>query len=255
MMMNKRTFSIFAAQNNCAVKFTKMKPKYIYFDLDNTLINHSKAESEAQRDTFSGFPEFEHTDMESWLKAYTEENHQLWQQYQKGTIDREHLQFQRFYRPMKNLGISTERSEEIGWAYMKNYRKYWTWVEGAREALEIVADRFPVGIVTNGFLETQQKKIEVMNLNQFTDNFIITEEIGVMKPHPKVFDIATERAGTERDQILYVGDSYSSDVIGGRNAGWQTAWFTAFMNDIEDEQTADFMFDQFPMLTHYLNGR
>jgi putative hydrolase of the HAD superfamily len=231
-----------------------MKPSYVYFDLDNTLLNHSKAESEAQRDTFTEFPEFEETDIDSWLIAYKDENHKLWLKYQDGKIDREFLQYQRFLRPMKKLGLSTDRSEEIGWAYMQNYRKYWTWVDGAKEALKHVADRFPVGIVTNGFLETQQKKIEVMGLDQYTNNFIITEEVGVMKPHPKVFDVATERSGAERNKILYVGDSYSSDVIGGRDAGWQTAWFTAFMKDIEEDQTADFMFDRFPMLTDYLNG-
>ena len=231
-----------------------MKPSYIYFDLDNTLLNHSKAESEAQKDTFSGFPEFEETDIDSWLYSYKEDNHQLWLQYQEGKIDREYLQFQRFFRPMKKLGLSTGRSAEIGRAYMQNYRKYWTWIDGAKEALEMVADQFPVGIVTNGFLETQQKKIEVMELDQYTDNFIITEEVGVMKPHPKVFDVATERSGAERNKILYIGDSYSSDVIGGRDAGWQTAWYTAFMNEIEENQTADFIFDHFPMLTDYLNG-
>ena len=231
-----------------------MKPSFIYFDLDNTLLNHTKAESAAQKDTFTGFHEFEETDIALWLSAYKEENHELWLKYQQGKIDRDYLQYQRFYKPMKKLGLSTEKSEEIGLAYMQNYRKYWTWVDGAKEALELVADRFPVGIVTNGFLETQKNKIEVMGLDQYTDNFIITEEIGVMKPHPKVFDVATERSGADRNEILYVGDSYSSDVIGGRDAGWQTAWFTAFMNEIEENQTADFMFDRFPMLTDYLNG-
>ena len=231
-----------------------MKPSFIYFDLDNTLLNHTKAESAAQKDTFTGFHEFEETDIALWLDAYKEENHELWLKYQQGKIDRDYLQYQRFYRPMKKLGLSTDNSSEIGLAYMQNYRKYWTWVDGAKEALELVADRFPIGIVTNGFLETQQNKIEVMGLDQYTDNFIITEEIGVMKPHPKVFDVATERSGADRNEILYVGDSYSSDVIGGRDAGWQTAWFTAFMNEIEENQTADFMFDRFPMLTDYLNG-
>lgn len=231
-----------------------MKPSYIYFDLDNTLLDHSKAESEAQRDTFTDFPEFEDTDIDSWLTAYKNENHELWLKYQEGKIDRYYLQSQRFYRPMKKLGLPTDRSEQIGKAYMQNYRKYWTWVDGAKEALEQVSEWFPVGIVTNGFLETQQKKIEVMSLDQYTENVLITEEVGVMKPHPKVFDVATERSGAERNQILYVGDSYSSDIIGGRDAGWNTAWFTAFMNDIKEGQTADFMFDRFPMLTDYLNG-
>ncbi|MDX1640409.1 MAG: HAD-IA family hydrolase, partial [Balneolaceae bacterium] len=92
-----------------------------------------------------------------------------------------------------------------------------------------------------------------MGLDQYTDLFVITEEIGVMKPHQKVFDVATERAGVEREEILYVGDSYSSDIIGGRNAGWKTAWFTALVSEIEDGQTADFQFDDFDDLLKVLN--
>jgi putative hydrolase of the HAD superfamily len=74
-----------------------------------------------------------------------------------------------------------------------------------------------------------------------------------MKPHPKVFDVATERAGVVRDSILYVGDSYSSDIVGGRNAGWTTAWFTALNGGIEEGQTADFIFDDFDELLEKLD--
>lgn len=231
-----------------------MTPGYIYFDLDNTLLDHTSAEEKAHKAIFSKFSEFEEISFSEWLGAYKQVNHELWNHYQNGDTDRESLQYERFYRPLENLKLTTDRSETIGASYMQEYRKYWTWVDGAKEAIDIVSERYPIGIVTNGFLETQQLKIESMELSKYTDNFIITEEIGVMKPHPRVFDVATEKAGSKREQILYVGDSYSSDIMGGRNAGWKTAWFTAFLNEIEQNQTADFMFDQFPMLIHYLNG-
>lgn len=233
-----------------------MTPKFIYFDIDNTLLNHSAAEESAQKEIYNTYPELQTVKQDEWLQAYKMMNHSLWLQYQKGKISREHLQFTRFAGTMKKLGITAGRSEEIGQHYMEQYRQHWTWVDGAEEAIEMLAGYFPVGFITNGFLETQQKKIEYMGLGRFSSRFIISEEIGVMKPHPKVFDAATERAGTVREQILYVGDSYSSDITGGRNAGWQTAWFTALIgeDEIAEGQTADFVFDRFPMLTNYLNG-
>jgi len=231
-----------------------MNPKFIFFDLDNTLLNHDSAETAAQNDLYESTPELQEVSLDEWLSTYKTINHNLWLKYQEGKIDRHHLQFSRFHDAMDELGISTKRSKEVGRTYMQCYRNHWSWVDGAQEALEEVAEKYPVGIVTNGFLETQQMKIQKMGLDQYTNLFVITEEIGVMKPHQKVFDVATERAGVDRKSILYVGDSYSSDIIGGRNAGWNTAWFTMFVSEIEEDQTADFLFDQFPMLTNYLNG-
>ena len=232
-----------------------MKPQFVFFDLDNTLLDHDSAEAAAQNDLYNSTPELQEVSLDDWLSTYKSINHTLWLRYQKGEIDRHQLQKSRFKDSMEELGILSDQIAEIGSAYMQFYRNHWAWVDGARQALEEVANSYPIGIVTNGFLETQRKKIEEMGLGRYTDIFIITEEIGVMKPHQKVFDAATARAGFNRQEILYVGDSYSSDIIGGKNAGWRTAWFTAFVSEIKEDQTADFLFDQYPMLTNYLNGR
>lgn len=231
-----------------------MKPEFIYFDLDNTLMDHTDAEANAHQIIHSQFSEFSNVPVGDWLNAYKSINHGLWNSYQKGDIDRYELQRTRFKASMEQLGISSERSEEIGSEYMQAYRTCWKWIDGAEEALAKVAELYPVGFITNGFLETQQKKFEYLNLKRFSNLFIISEEVGVMKPHPKVFDVATERSSTARDRIVYVGDSYSSDIIGGRNAGWKTAWYTAFLERVESGQVADFQFDRFPDLVSYLNG-
>ncbi len=229
-----------------------MNPQFVFFDLDNTLLNHSSAEASAQKDIYSSYPELQKVSQEEWVNTYQQINHNLWDRYQKDEIDRHELHHLRFHGTMTTLGIEPGRSDDIGKDYMRRYSTHWHWVDGAKEALEAISDTYPVGIVTNGFLEIQQKKIEKMGLDRFTRTFVITEEIGVMKPHQKVFDHATEKAGVNRSDILYVGDSYSSDIVGGKNAGWKTAWFTAFVSEIEDGQSADFLFDQFPMLTRYL---
>ncbi|WP_234567068.1 YjjG family noncanonical pyrimidine nucleotidase [Rhodohalobacter sp. 614A] len=230
-----------------------MNPRFVFFDLDNTLLDHNSAEAAAHNELYHSTPELQEITLDDWLNTYKSINHQLWLRYQEGDIDRHGLQRLRFHDSMVQLGVSTGRSDEIGSAYMQFYRNHWEWVDGAKEALEKVSQTFPIGIVTNGFLETQQKKIEKMGLGRHTDLFIITEEIGVMKPHPRVFDVATERAGVDRESILYVGDSYSSDIIGGRNAGWNTAWFTALVSEIEEGQSADFQFDNFDDLLKILH--
>lgn len=229
-----------------------MNPSFIYFDLDNTLLDHSLAEKKAHEEIHQSNPELQQVSLREWLDSYRAVNSTLWLQYQNGDIDRQRLQYSRFYDSMQQIGLQTDRSEEIGTQYMDAYRTHWSWIDGAKEAFLELSNRFPVGIITNGFTETQQLKFEKLGLEDHCEVMIITEDIGKLKPHPKVFDIGTERAGVNRESILYVGDSYTSDITGGRNAGWKTAWYTAFVSKIEKNQTADFMFEKFPELMGFL---
>jgi YjjG family noncanonical pyrimidine nucleotidase len=229
-----------------------MKPEFIYFDLDNTLLDHTSAENEAQKVTYRQYTELQMVPIAEWLHTYAEINHALWQQYQMDDIDREELQLARFRDSMLKLGLDPSQSSEIGAAYMGHYRNYWNWIDGARQAIEEVSGRIGTGIITNGFRETQQKKYEVLELNRYCSQFLISEDVGKMKPHPEVFDQATEMAGVKRENILYVGDSYSSDIVGGRNAGWKTAWYTAFSTPTPDRESADFRFSSFDQLLTWL---
>lgn len=232
-----------------------MKHDFVYFDLDNTLLDHSKAEKLAHRDLHSLYEELQPVREEEWLATYKAINGRLWLEYQRGETDRHTLHRTRFHESMEVLGLDSRRSEEIGTRYMELYRDHWDWIDGAEQALLSVAAELPVGFITNGFLETQKKKIDFLNLQRFSELFIISEQVGVMKPHPKVFDLATEKAATPRHRILYVGDSYSSDIEGGKNAGWNTAWYTAYNSTIKPDQSADFQFDQFPNLVEYVTGK
>jgi putative hydrolase of the HAD superfamily len=73
-----------------------------------------------------------------------------------------------------------------------------------------------------------------------------------MKPHPKVFDHATDLTGVKREDILYVGDSFTSDVVGGSKANWKVAWFTKTPID-EGYKLANLIFDNFRDLLKALN--
>jgi HAD superfamily hydrolase (TIGR01549 family) len=234
-----------------------MKPSFIYFDLDNTLLDHTSAEAEAQKKTYQSYPELQEVPLDEWLASYKVINHMLWERYQRDEIGRVDLQRARFRDSMAQLRLDAGRSEEIGEFYMESYRNYWSWIDGAKEALSEISSSFRTGIITNGFKETQQLKFDKLHLQNYCNPLLITEEIGKMKPHPIVFDVATEKAGVERADILYVGDSYSSDIVGGKNAGWSTAWYTALTDKTsaangENPVQPDFEFEQFDDLLRFL---
>lgn len=229
-----------------------MPLRYIYFDLDNTLLDHNQAESKSHKAVYSQFSVLQRISLDKWLEKYQEVNHNLWVQYQDGEINRDELHFSRFHNSMTELNLPTDNSREIGITYMNKYREFWDWVDQAEETLALASRHFDVGIITNGFKETQHKKFEKLAMHKYTRQMVIAEELGVLKPDPKVFDYATELAGVPRDEILYVGDSYSSDVVGGLNAGWQTAWYTGVVGEEEAELKPNLTFSDFADLKSYL---
>jgi FMN phosphatase YigB (HAD superfamily) len=80
--------------------------------------------------------------------------------------------------------------------------------------------------MTNGFADVQHARIRRLGLEGVFDHVIISEEVGVAKPDPGVFDIAFERMGNpDKARVLMVGDSLSSDIVGGFHYGIDTCWF------------------------------
>lgn len=231
---------------------SQLRPKFIYFDLDDTLLDHKKAEHAGLSDIHAHFEMFNGVDDDTLHHTYHKINKGLWEQYGKAEIDRYQLQRLRFEKTLAELGLDESSSQEVGDAYMNFYRNHWEWIQGAKDAYYKIADHFDVGIITNGFAETQWLKIDQFEFKKSAQHIVISEEVGVMKPHPKIFDHSTELAGVDRTDILYVGDSFTSDITGGSKAGWKVAWFTP--NPVEQgHKLADLIFDDFNVLLKALN--
>jgi YjjG family noncanonical pyrimidine nucleotidase len=204
-----------------------LNPQFIYFDLDDTLLDHRKAEKCALRDVKGHFAEhFDSVRANHLENVYHEGNVDLWERYAHGTIKKEQLRIRRFEILLEALAIELLDPHEVSDYYLSRYGEYWTYCGGARDVFFAIAERYPVGILTNGFAEIQHAKLEkFQEVRDILKALVISEEVGYMKPHPRLFAHAAEQAGASSDSILYVGDSYRSDVEGGSRAGWQVIWY------------------------------
>ena len=230
---------------------TLLSYEFIYFDLDDTLLDHKSAEAAGLQDIHAHFDLFENITAEELIDVYHQVNSKQWSLYSQAKVSREELQRNRFEFTLKELGLNPVRYEEVGNNYMQYYRNHWQWIDGAKEAYYDILEKYPVGILTNGFAETQRKKFEAFDLYDSAETTVISEEVGVLKPHADVFEVATERAGVDANKVLYVGDSYRSDVEGGTQFGWNVAWYTQ-NGDAEKHQKADFVFNDFIKLRNLL---
>ncbi|HKI46956.1 MAG TPA: HAD family hydrolase [Balneolales bacterium] len=228
-------------------------PSFIYFDLDNTLLDHTSAERAAQAETYEHFSFLHDIPLEKWLDTYHEVNVDLWDKYGKHEIERAYLQRHRFEDTLAALGLDTSGWEPVARFYINRYEDYWQWIDGAKTGYELIRKKYPTGILTNGFLELQQKKFKRFGFYEMAKELVISEEVGYMKPQPEIFAHATRRTGLKPEQILYVGDSLTSDIRGGSSYGWKTAWYTP--NGIPTQTNeADFVFEDFGKLVEWLIG-
>lgn len=204
-----------------------MNPGFVYFDLDDTLLDHRSAERAALKDvTDYVWTEADGERVAEIQRRYHERNLELWHAYAAGEIGRAELRHLRFAHIVEYYDLPHSWSE-LDTFYMQRYGHYWREVVGAREAFETIARRLPVGVITNGFADTQREKLQRFPfIERRSRAVVISEEVGFLKPDPRLFLHAERAAGVVGGVILYVGDSFRSDVLGALNAGWKAAWFT-----------------------------
>ena len=109
--------------------------------------------------------------------------------------------------------------------YISAYNRHWRLIEGAEDVLAHAAELGVVGILSNGFRQTQRAKIARFGLDRWVRHVILSEDVGAMKPSRAIFDAAWQAAGGETRRRVYVGDSFATDVVGAKEAGWFPIFF------------------------------
>lgn len=225
-----------------------MRPRFVYFDLDDTLLDHIGAEKAALEDVWNQFDWIQNVDRDTFKNTYHNINQQLWKKYGEGDIDRDYLQRHRFEDTLDELDLDAEAWEEVANYYIGQYSEHWAWIDGAMDAYNRVRNTFDVGIITNGFAELQRQKFDRFVFWQTASNLVVSEEIGIMKPQPGIFEYATRITGLDPERILYVGDSLHSDIEGGSSYGWKTAWYRSENHQQNGKSGADLEFSNFDTL-------
>jgi putative hydrolase of the HAD superfamily len=81
-----------------------------------------------------------------------------------------------------------------------------------------------LGVITNGPIEWQSRKLRTLGLTDYFDDVIISDAVGIAKPDPRIFSLALERLGVSAAESMYVGDHPQIDIAGARAAGLRAAW-------------------------------
>ena len=200
---------------------------WIFFDADETLFTF---------DSFGGlqrmFLDYSVTFTADDFQDYQAVKKPLWVEYQNGAISALQLQHQRFEGWAAKLNVP---AGDLNEAFLNAMAEICTPLPGAVSLLKSLKGKAKLGIITNGFTALQEIRLERTGLRDYFDLLVISEQIGVAKPHPAIFDYALEQAGNPaRSRVLMVGDTAESDILGGMNAGLSTCWLNAHQRTLPD---------------------
>jgi putative hydrolase of the HAD superfamily len=204
------------------------KYKHIFFDLDRTIWDFN-ASADA---TFTmmyhkydlsgkGVPS-----LKAYRERYEKHNDLLWSYYRKGEILKEVLNVKRFELSLADFGINDKNiAQGMADDYVRVNPEKAFLFPGAIEALEYLAPKYPLHLITNGFQEVQEQKFRIARLDRYFKTVTTSEEAGIKKPEPGIFHFAFDKAHATAAESIIIGDDLPIDIIGGRDVGMDQVYF------------------------------
>lgn len=211
----------------------RMKYKYLLFDADDTLLDFKQAEKNAFYKMLKAM-NIEPSPL--FHERYSAINKGVWERFEKGLVKKEDIGYTRYYEFIKELGLDSDPADFDSTYHVLLGLEGVTFKESVAVCSELVARGYIIEIVTNGFADTQISRFELSGLSDYIDKMFISETIGVQKPKKEFFDKVFEEIGCyDKSKYLIIGDSLSSDILGGNNAGIDTCWFNVRGNEPRDD--------------------
>ena len=229
-----------------------MKYETILFDVDDTLLDFGITEKEALNKAFLKFGL--QTGLVDYHDSYREISNVLWQCLEQGSITLTELGIERFRRLFLKHDIDIN-AEMFNRVYLRYLGKEVHLIEGAEEVCTALSNR-RLAIITNGFKEVQISRLKASPLSDMFEYLIISEEVGYPKPEKEIFDYAFSKLQiTNKDNVLIVGDSLTSDIQGGNNYGIDTCWFNPYQKENNTDIISTYEISKLTELIHILSPR
>ena len=198
-----------------------MRYDVILMDIDNTLLDFNAGTRDSLQQLLAAHGLNLTLEREARFHVI---NDRLWKAYEHGEIEKHVIFETRFAEFLGELGIHTDPLEANA-AYARGLQQSAVLMPHATELLQRLQGKCRMFAVTNGVLTTQQPRLEKSGLNRYFEQVFISEQMGCKKPEKAFFDQVFAAIGpVDKSRCLLLGDSLTSDMQGGRNAGIATCY-------------------------------
>ena len=211
--------------------------KHIFLDLDDTILNFTAGEAKALTQALreSGIEP-----TRAVLDRYHLINIAHWELLEEGRITREEVLVRRFEQLFRELGIP-HSGAAVNDRYEHLLSLQHDFIPGAEQLLKDLTPRYDLYLASNGVAAVQHPRLDASGIRPYFKGIFISEEIGADKPSKAFFDacFATIPSFRQEDAVM-VGDSLTSDIRGGRNAGLRTVWFNPHGKEPRPDMRPDY---------------
>jgi putative hydrolase of the HAD superfamily len=192
---------------------------HIFFDLDHTLWDFETNSDIAFNTIFK-----EHkvnVSLDKFLNYYRDINQKYWKLYREDRVSKEDLRYGRLKDTFKKIkySVNDELIHNLSVDYINVLPNSNVLFEGTHEILSHLQSNYQLHIITNGFNEVQYKKMQMSNLSSYFNKIITSEDAGVKKPNPIIFQYALAQAQANANESIMIGDNWEADIMGAKNAG------------------------------------
>ena len=204
-----------------------MTYRNLFFDLDDTLWAFSENACDALEEVYHKhrYDRFFHS-FGHFHALYQQRNLELWEAYGKGQVTKSELNRQRFLYPLEAVGAGDARlAQTFADDYFAIIPTRQKLMPHAREALEYLSARYNLYILSNGFRELQYRKMCSSGIGHYFRKVILSEDIGVLKPHPAIFHFALSATQSELSRTLMIGDNWENDIAGAAGVGMHQVFY------------------------------
>lgn len=228
--------------------------KAVFIDWDDTIGDFVGAAKLALQDMYEKYNLSEYfASFEEFFLLYKPHNIELWDKYGKDLVTKEYLSFDRFFFPlMHGSRVKGEKgkvkgenlcvlAEQLSEDFLNMTTARFSLLEGAEELVRYLAAKYPLTVVTNGFVEVQYEKFDKSGLRDCFAHIVLSEEVGCQKPNPRIFEEALRMNDLSAEDVVMIGDSWNSDIQGAINAGIDQIWIRKSKDPLPEGQSATYL--------------
>lgn len=200
-----------------------MNYELLLFDVDDTLFDFKQSEKLAFMQTLT--PYLDSGNPADYYDLYHQINKALWERFETGELSQAYIKTERFRQLADRIGIEIDAT-----AFAHNYLDHLSQAsilyDETETLLETLSKTHRMAIITNGLTMVQNRRVRQSIVAHYFETIVISEEIGLSKPNPDIFSHTLSLIPrVDKEKVLMIGDSLSSDILGGNQFGIDTCWY------------------------------
>ena len=203
-----------------------MMPRAVLFDLDDTLYDHLHSARSALIAMQQRNPEMLHASVRDLEDCYSNALESIHHRLLRGEVSQTEARTIRMRQFFGDFGMDRNDSQAHAeyTQFRRDYDEACQVVRGTHELLTRLKGQVRLGVITNNLVSEQIPKLRQLALDDYFDAVTISEEVGVAKPDPRIFEVAVARLQLGFEEVVVVGDSLSSDIAGAVGVGMRCVW-------------------------------